>query len=113
ELTEVGSVRDGTYAEGKSLQPSYGSGARSNAGFYTVDDFVEILHYAADRHIRVIPELETPGHARAAIKSMLARYHKYMALDNKAEAERFLLHDFDDTSVYSSAQNWTDNVMNV
>src|SRR5690606_32396250 len=32
---------------------------------------------------------------------------------DKAEAERYLLHDFDDKSVYSSAQYWNDNVMNV
>ena len=30
------------------------------------------LRYAAERHIRVIPEIESPGHARAAIVSMKA-----------------------------------------
>lgn len=114
ELTEIGSVRDARYNEFVSLQPSYGSGAIApQRAFYTVEDFVEILRYAADRHVTVIPELETPGHARAAIKSMEARYKKYVSRGDKQEAEKFLLSDFDDRSVYSSAQNWTDNVMNV
>ena len=114
ELTEVGSVRDARYSELVSLQPAYGSGAVAAPGqFYTEADFVEILRYAADRHITVIPELETPGHARAAIRAMEARYQKYAAQGNMQEAERFLLTDFEDRSVYSSAQNWTDNVMNV
>src|SRR5690606_31124594 len=74
---------------------------------------IEILRYAKQRHITVVPEIETPGHARASIKAMEARYHRYMENGDKAEAERYLLHDFDDKSVYSSAQYWNDNVMNV
>ena len=44
------------------------------SGFYSAADYVEILRYAAARHIEVIPELEMPGHARAAIKAMEARF---------------------------------------
>ena len=40
------------------------------SGFYSEAEYVEILRYAAARHIEVIPELEMPGHARAAIKAM-------------------------------------------
>ena len=36
-------------------------------GFYTQDDVREIVRYAADRHITVVPEIEMPGHALAAI----------------------------------------------
>ncbi|WP_256012222.1 family 20 glycosylhydrolase [Desertivirga xinjiangensis] len=114
ELTEVGSVRSGSYPDGKSLQPSYGSGAdATEKAYYSVSDFKEVLKYAAERHIQVITELETPGHARAAIKSMEARYNKYMLLGNKQEAEKYLLHDIKDKSEYVSAQRWNDNVMNV
>lgn len=114
ELTEVGSVRSGFYADGKSLQPAYGSGANPHAKlYYTVSDFKEILVYAQKKHIQVIPELETPGHARAAIKSMEARYRKFMKLGNRQEAEKYLLNDSADKSEYFSAQSWNDNVMNV
>lgn len=115
ELTEVGAKRGHT-ADGKTmLPPSYGSGPVPNqnlgSGFYTKADFIEILKYAHQRHISVIPEIETPGHARAAIKAMDARYEKYLKQGNKAEAERYLLRDLQDQSVYHSAQQWTDNVM--
>jgi len=36
-------------------------------GFYTQDDAREIVAYAAARHVTVVPEIEMPGHARAAI----------------------------------------------
>lgn len=114
ELTEVGSVRNAAFVNGNSLQPAYGSGADGvEKSFYTPSDFIEILRHASENHIEVIPELETPGHARAAIKSMEARYHKFMAAGNPAAANKYLLNDFEDRSEYNSAQNWNDNVMNV
>lgn len=114
ELTEVGSRRSAGYSTGLSLQPSYGSGAiASKNQYYTEEDFIEILRYAKENHIEVVTEIETPGHSRAAIKSMQARYQKYLALGNIAEAERYLLNDPLDLSIYSSAQYWSDNVMNV
>ena len=36
-------------------------------GYYTQDDVREVVRYAADRHITVVPEIEMPGHALAAI----------------------------------------------
>ena len=64
------------------------------------------------RHVRVIPEIESPGHARAAIVSMKARYHKYVNTAPEKPNE-YLLSDAQDTSRYVSAQSYTDNVMNV
>jgi len=117
ELTMVGAKRGAGFESGDHLQPSYGSGpdASSNrgTGFYTEAEFIDILHYARDRHIQVIPEIETPGHARAAVVSMKYRYKQMMKAGNKEEAEKYLLNDFADTSHYSTAQGWTDNVMNV
>ncbi|WP_245964539.1 family 20 glycosylhydrolase [Rufibacter immobilis] len=117
ELTQVGGRRGHSEGEKNFLQPSYGSGPEvdksSGSGFYTKADFVEILKYARDRHIRVIPEVETPGHARAAIKSMDARYERLMKEGKKAEAEQYLLRDLNDQSVYRSVQYFNDNVMNV
>ncbi|MGV3503587.1 MAG: family 20 glycosylhydrolase [Adhaeribacter sp.] len=117
ELTQVGGRRGHAGHNKKQLPPSYGSGPDTGrlpgSGFYSRQDFIEILRYARDRHIRVIPEVETPGHARAAIKAMDARYDKLMAQGRKAEAERYLLRDLQDKSVYRSVQKWNDNVMNV
>ncbi|WP_242918933.1 family 20 glycosylhydrolase [Pontibacter liquoris] len=117
ELTQVGAKRGHTLDNKQFLQPSYGSGPsgdnKSGSGYFSKADFIEILKYANDRHIRVIPEIETPGHARAAIKAMDARYDRLMKEGKKAEAERYLLRDLNDKSVYKSVQNWNDNVIDV
>jgi len=118
ELTDVASRRGHTLDESKWLQPAFAWGwdASDNTtmanGHYSRNDFIEVLKYAHDRHIRVIPEIDIPGHSRAAIKAMNARYRKYIDTD-KEKAKEYLLIDFDDTSKYLSAQNFTDNVINV
>ncbi|MCW9706870.1 family 20 glycosylhydrolase [Fodinibius salsisoli] len=116
ELTEVGSERGHTLDNHERLQPSYGSGPDSTypgSGYYSTEDFIDILKYATERHIRVIPEIETPGHARAAIKSMDARYRRLMKQGKEQEAKKYLLRDPGDTSTYRSVQGWDDNVINV
>lgn len=118
ELTEVGSKRGHITSENiTQLPPSFGSGPLlSNlhgTGHYTKQDFIEILKYAHSRHIRVIPEIEAPGHARAAVRSMHARYNRLMKEGREKEARQYLLHDLNDRSTYSSVQNWSDNVMDV
>ncbi|WP_187261241.1 family 20 glycosylhydrolase [Pontibacter beigongshangensis] len=117
ELTTVGARRGHTLTDKDHLPPAYGSGPDTSAfpgsGFYTRADFIEILQYAKARHIRVIPEIETPGHARAAIKAMDARYERLKQEGNPTEASRYLLRDTLDQSVYKSVQGYSDNVMNV
>ncbi len=113
ELTAVGAVRSPLFSNGRSLEPAYGSGGNSVAGnFLTRADFIEILKYAHDRNIVVIPEIETPGHARAAIKAMHARYERLMVAGEREEAEKYLLYDLEDRSEYNSVQNFGDNVIN-
>jgi len=63
KLTEVGAWRipagkAGHGPDGKPLR--YG-------GFYTQEEARDIVAYAAERHITIVPEIESPGHARAAI----------------------------------------------
>lgn len=115
ELTEVGGKRGHTLNSNEFLPTAYASGPDTGfypgSGFYSRQDFIEILIYATERHINVIPEIESPGHSRAAIKAMDSRYRKFMKQGNKQEAERYLLRDLNDKSVYASAQLWTDNVM--
>lgn len=120
ELTKVGAQREHTTGKETSvLHPSYGSGPKAyeegkyGSGFYTKADFIEILKYANERHIKVIPELNFPGHARAAIKAMEARYERLMKEGKEAEANEYRLIDPADKSVYLSAQAYTDNVVSV
>jgi hexosaminidase len=40
---------------------------RPHGGYYTADDLREIVAYAADRHVTVVPEIDMPGHMQAAI----------------------------------------------
>ena len=117
ELTEVGARRGHTLNEATCLYPGYDGGYNPNAttsgnGYYSRKDFIDLLKYAAQRHVRVIPEIESPGHARAAIVSMQARYNKYAGTD-KEKACEYLLSEPADTSTYTSAQSYTDNVINV
>ncbi|MFI5183459.1 MAG: family 20 glycosylhydrolase [Vicinamibacteria bacterium] len=116
ELTTVGARRGHTLGSSSFLPPAYGSGPDVDkpfgSGFYTRADYTEILKYAAARHIEVIPEIEMPGHARAAVKAMEARFRRLSGAGDAEGARRFLLSDPGDTSVYTSAQNYHDNVMN-
>lgn len=115
ELTSVGGNRGHTTSEKAFLHPSYGSGPEPGklygSGYYSRPEFVEILQYATARHIEIIPEIELPGHARAAIKSMDARYERLMAENRPAEAGQYLLRDLEDQSVYKSVQGYNDNVV--
>ncbi len=47
---------------------STGSGG-SPGGFYTQDDFRELVAYASDRHVTIVPEIDIPGHTNAALAS--------------------------------------------
>ncbi|MBN2212409.1 MAG: family 20 glycosylhydrolase [Sedimentisphaerales bacterium] len=62
-LTEIGSWRsDSQKADGSF----YGE---PHSGFYTQQDIQEIVSYAAERHITIVPEIDMPGHSTAAIAS--------------------------------------------
>ncbi|MCU0429013.1 MAG: carbohydate-binding domain-containing protein [Cytophagaceae bacterium] len=115
ELTSVGARRGHTRSEREHQVPFYGSGPdvekSSGSGYFSREDFIEILRYATERHIEVIPELDMPGHARAAIKAMRSRYLNYLEKGDTVKATEYLLHDLNDQSVYASVQNYNDNVV--
>ncbi len=119
ELTSFGAFReipelghDGELIEKNGLIPAYSAtqgvddlDAAGN-GYYSKSDFIEILKYAGERHIKVIPEFDTPGHSRASIRAMKVRAER-------TGDKRFLLSEHSDTSKYDSVQHYNDNVINV
>ncbi|MFT6716425.1 MAG: hexosaminidase [Saprospiraceae bacterium] len=116
ELTDVGSKRGHSSDESTMINPAYGSGPypvdnTPGTGYYSREDFIEILKFAKVRHIEVIPELDFPGHARAAIISMKARQKNLLAQGKEEEANQYILHDSKDESTYSSIQSYNDNVV--
>jgi hexosaminidase len=65
-LTTIGAWRNGTII---GRYPGNGNDNIHYGGFYTQDEVKEIVQYAANRFITVIPEIEMPGHSSAAIAS--------------------------------------------
>ena len=116
ELVSVGSRRAHTLSESEHLMPSLGSGPTTDSrgsGHYTRDELIEILRFAAARHIDVIPEIDMPGHARAAIVAMRARQRRLAHEGRLDAANEFALADPGDASVYRSVQMWSGNVVDV
>ena len=65
KLTEIGSVRDSTLIDPVTREYD----GIPHSGFYTQDEAREIVRYAAERFITVIPEIDMPGHMMAALAS--------------------------------------------
>ncbi|WP_433791085.1 beta-N-acetylhexosaminidase [Actinoplanes sp. CA-252034] len=63
-LTSVGAWRSSTML-GSRVHGRYDD--QPHGGFYTTDDLREIVEYAAERHVTVVPEVDMPGHMQAAI----------------------------------------------
>jgi hexosaminidase len=78
-LTEVGAWRKETRAGHE--RDGAGFDGVPHGGFYTQDEAREVVAYAAARHINVVPEIEMPGHAQAAI----AAYPELGNTDEKLE----------------------------
>ncbi|WON76085.1 family 20 glycosylhydrolase [Serratia sp. UGAL515B_01] len=104
ELTEVGGQRCHDLSETSCLLPQYGSGPEPHGGFFSRQEYIDIIKYAQARQIEVIPEIDMPAHARAAIISMEARYKKLHAEGKEKEANEFRLIDPTDTSNTTSVQ---------
>lgn len=65
KLTEIGSKRDSTIIDWETKKFD----GKPHSGFYTQDEAREIVRYAADRFITVVPEIDLPGHTTAALAS--------------------------------------------
>jgi len=64
KLTSIGSTRKDTQTGGWNSKERSG---KPHSGFYTQEQIKEIIAYASERHINIVPEIEMPGHASAAI----------------------------------------------
>lgn len=116
ELAAIGSKRCHDLEEKNCLLPQLGAGPDGTGsvnGYLTAADYVAIVKAAAARQIEVIPSIDMPGHSRAAIKAMEARYARLAAEGKRAEAEAYRLVDAADTTEYRSVQNYSDNTLNV
>ncbi|WP_330238985.1 beta-N-acetylhexosaminidase [Streptomyces sp. NBC_00525] len=75
-----------------------------HGGYYTQDDIREIVAYAAARHIRVVPEIDIPGHSQAAISA-------YPELGNTDVVDTSALGVWDDWGVTPNVLAPTDHVL--
>ncbi len=87
----------------QALKPG-NDGIIGQTTFYTEAEYKEILRYAWERGIAVVPEFDAPGHSRAAIKAM-------QSYERKTGDASYRLQDPADNSQYWSAQDFTDNVL--
>ncbi len=94
-LTGIGSRRGPGTAMPYSFFPSMrGAKVTIEAGYYTQDDIREIVAYAAKRSVNVLPEIDVPAHAKAAVT-----------------AYPLLLQDPNDLSRYTSVQKVANNTI--
>lgn len=68
KLTEVGAFRDRTMKGHHNDYPRLWDNTRTG-GYYTQEEIKEVIAYAAERFVTIIPEIEMPGHATAALAS--------------------------------------------
>lgn len=115
ELTEVGAFRCHDLSEQQCLLPQLGSGPHRDtpvSGFLSVKDYSALLKFAKQHHVEIIPALDMPGHARAAIVAMKAREQRLQAAGKSEAALTHRLHDPDDKTEYLSIQYYRDNTIN-
>ncbi|WP_407286710.1 beta-N-acetylhexosaminidase [Streptomyces sp. BP-8] len=101
KLTETGAWRERTKL-GHRASPLWDE--RPHGGYYTHDDIREIVAYAAQRHITVVPEIDVPGHSQAAIAA-------YPELGNTDVIDTTSLKVWDTWGVNPNVLAPTDNVL--
>jgi hexosaminidase len=95
-LTQVGAKRGpGTKLPFSIFPAMRGAKNRVQSGYYTQADIREVVSYAKDRSIEILPEIDIPGHSKAAVI-----------------AYPTLLQDPQDTSIYRSVQKIRNNTIN-
>lgn len=67
KLTEVGAWRVDKTGSFGTFSPPADNEPRTYGGFYTQTDIKELIQYAADRFVNILPEIDVPGHSMAAV----------------------------------------------
>lgn len=81
-LTEVGAWRDSKVCAWGDVKPD---GIRYG-GFYTREDIKEVVEYAKERFVEIVPEVDIPGHSQAAVAS----YPEFLSCDPENRHEVWL-----------------------
>ncbi|WP_329444882.1 beta-N-acetylhexosaminidase [Streptomyces sp. NBC_01426] len=100
-LTEVGAWRPRS-RWGHRASPLWNE--TPHGGFYSRDDIREIVAYAAERHVRVVPEIDVPGHSQAAIAA-------YPELGNTDVVDTAALGVWDDWGICENVLAPTEDVL--
>ncbi len=66
-LTEFGAWRPKREGKWGNTPPPDSTEPRNYGGFYTHDDIRDLVKYAADRYVNILPEIDVPGHSMAAV----------------------------------------------
>ena len=85
KLTEIGSMRDGTligHSRFAGKNPKFDN--VPHGGFYTQEEIKDIIKYAEERFIEIIPEIDMPGHTAA----LIASYPELGTLKEKTEVKK-------------------------
>ena len=90
-LTRIGGWR----GHGLPLAPAFSSGYQRYGGYYSQAEIRELVSYASDHDVQIVPEISLPAHARAAIVALHPQ-----------------LSEAGDTSSYHSVQGYSDNCLN-
>ncbi|MBI2282821.1 MAG: beta-N-acetylhexosaminidase [Bacteroidetes bacterium] len=98
-LTQVGAYRNGTII---GHHPGTGNDQTKYGGYYTQEQVKEIVKYASDRFITVIPEIEMPGHASAAI----AAYPELSCFPDEATKHPAKVSWYGDSTGKQVQQSW-------
>jgi hexosaminidase len=100
-LTEIGAWREQSMV---GIRDADRRDGRPHGGCYTQDDLREIVAYAAARHITVVPEIDIPGHSRAAIAA-------YPELGNSDVIDTAALKPYTDWGISSDVLNVQDGTL--
>ena len=117
ELTRFGAFHeipvrqeDGTYLCEKAVPPVKGSVLGKHydgtSGYYSREEFVDLLKYAHSHGVDIILDVDMPGHCYAAVEAMKHR-------ERTTGDTSFRLVDPADTSVYCSVQGYSGNVVDL